>query len=76
MSDASHQITLSNEERKRITSWVQGYKIHKPFQQNASSQLDVASILASTRPEENPQNEFFSINLNHVNNLKLPSKPN
>ena len=32
-------------------------------------------MLSQLRPEENPQNEFISINLNHVNNLKLPSKP-
>ena len=66
----STQLTLSQEERQRITSWVQRYKVHKPFQQNASTSKDVSLVLAQQRPQENPHNKFYSLNLNHVTNLK------
>jgi hypothetical protein len=67
---AASQLTLTQEERQRITSWVQKFKVHRPFQQNATTQADISLVLAQQKPEENPLNEFFTLNLTHVTNLK------
>ena len=71
---ASSQSTLTQEERQRITSWVQKFKVHRPFQQNATSQADISLVLAQQKPEENPLNEFFSLNLTHITNLRVPER--
>jgi len=69
---AASQLTLTQEERSRITAWVQNYKVHRPFQVNSTTQSDVRLVLAQKQPEENPMNEFFSLNLTHITNLKAP----
>ena len=43
---AASQLTLTQEERSRITAWVQKYKVHRPFQVNSTTQADVRLVLA------------------------------